>query len=316
MKYRFEVGDDLSGYRLDQLLVNLLPDYSRTRLQKWIKQGRVLVSGQLKRAHDRITVGAIIVVEVDDQAASADQPIPQNLPLDVIAADDDLIVINKPANQVVYQAPGHPDGTLQNALLFHFPELEKLPRSGIVHRLDKDTTGLMVIAKSRLAYADLQRQLKQRTMGRRYYAVVSGVMISGGKIDLPIARHRLHWRQMAVAEHGKQAVTDYRIVERFSHHTYIQLDLSTGRTHQIRVHLSALRYPIVGDRLYAGRRLPPGLPSALQEVLKAFPRQALHAGQLSLIHPHHRRPCSWQVALPDDMWHLVQALRQSLGAGT
>jgi 23S rRNA pseudouridine1911/1915/1917 synthase len=220
-------------------------------------------------------------------------------------------VINKPAGLVVHPAAGHQDGTLLNALLHHAPELAKVPRAGIVHRLDKDTTGLMVVAKTIEAQTDLVAQLQARTVSREYECVVIGVMTAGGKVDQPIARHGTQRQKMAVVAGGKTAISHYRVINRFRAHTHVKVKLETGRTHQIRVHMSYIHFPLVGDPVYGGRlRIPPGASPELIKELREFPRQALHARRLELEHPTDGRHMSWQVPLPQDMQHLLALLRE------
>ena len=236
---------------------------------------------------------------------------PQNIPVTVVFEDQDLIVIDKPAGMVVHPAAGNYSGTLQNALIFHYPELVSIPRAGIVHRLDKDTSGLMVIARSLPAHAGLVDQLQSRQMGRQYEAVVHGVMVAGGTVDEPIGRHPVDRKRMAVIRNGKHAVTHYRIVQKYPWHTHIRVRLETGRTHQIRVHMAHIRYPLVGDPVYGGRRrIPAGAPEGLVHVLRDFPRQALHAVQLELVHPVTHEPMQWQSNLPEDMQRLIGTLKQ------
>jgi 23S rRNA pseudouridine1911/1915/1917 synthase len=236
---------------------------------------------------------------------------PEAIALEVIYEDDSLMVINKPAGLVVHPAAGHQDGTLLNALLHHAPDLAKVPRAGIVHRLDKDTTGLMVVAKTLEAQTDLVGQLQARSVTREYEAVVVGVMTAGGKVDQPIARHGTNRQKMAVMVGGKQAVSHYRVISRFRAHTHVRVKLETGRTHQIRVHMSYIHFPLIGDQTYGGRmRIPAGASPELLEMLRGFPRQALHARRLQLTHPDDGRLMSWEVPLPEDMLNLLALLRQ------
>jgi 23S rRNA pseudouridine1911/1915/1917 synthase len=234
---------------------------------------------------------------------------PQNIPISVVFEDDDLIVVDKSAGMVVHPAAGNYDGTLQNALLFHYPELAPIPRAGIVHRLDKDTSGLMVIARSLPAHASLVKQLQLRQMGRQYEAVVQGVMVAGGKVDEPIGRHPVDRKRMAVVRNGKSAITHYRVIQKYQWHTHIRVRLETGRTHQIRVHMAHIKYPLVGDPVYGGRRrIPAGAPGELVDLLGSFPRQALHATQLELRHPVSNESMQWQSELPPDMRQLIDEL--------
>lgn len=311
LKISIEIPEECRGLRLDQALASLLPEYSRSQLQRWIRAGHVRVSGQLMKQRDSVRGGEQVEVNAPDEQESTDCE-PQDLPIDLVFADEDLIVINKAAGMVTHPAAGNWDGTLRNALLFHYPELANLPRSGIVHRLDKATSGLMVVARSLRAHTSLVRQLQERQMGREYEAVVNGVMVAGGSVDEPIGRHPVDRKRMAIVSNGKPAVTHYRIVQKFDSHTHIRVKLETGRTHQIRVHMAYIKYPIVGDPVYGGRRkVPSGASEVLMSELRSFPRQALHAARLELIHPRHDELVSWQVPLPEDMQQLIGLLEES-----
>ena len=310
------VPDELAGLRLDQALARLFPAYSRSRLVAWLKDGRIVVDGARRRARDKVLGGERIVLdalleETGDWQAEA-------IPLNIVYEDADLIVIDKPAGLVVHPAAGNPSGTLLNALLHHDPALAKLPRAGIVHRLDKDTTGLLVVARSLPARTSLVNQLQARSLLREYQAVVTGVLVSGGTVDAPIGRHPVQRKRMAVTPGGKPAVTHYRVVERFRAHTWVRCRLETGRTHQIRVHMAHIQHPLVGDPVYGGRlRLPPGCSEALADVLRGFRRQALHAGRLGLVHPESGEAMEWTSPLPDDMRELLDTLREDAAtAGT
>ena len=303
----FVVPVELSDQRFDQVLAELMPDYSRSRLQQWIKAGAVKVNGGLKKPKEKLRMNDLI--EVSAELESQGEWEAQNIPLDIIYEDSDILVLNKPANQVVHPGAGNPDNTLVNALLYHYPDIKHVPRAGIVHRLDKDTTGLMVVAKTLTAQAHIVAQLQDRSMGREYEAVVTGVMTGGGTVDEPMARHSHQRTKMAVSPFGKHAVTHYRVLERFDSHTHIRVKLETGRTHQIRVHMAHLNYPLVGDATYAGRfKIPPNCSDSLKDFLKSFPRQALHAKKLSLIHPVSDQELSWEVDLPEDMQNLLSCL--------
>ena len=268
-----------------------------------------LVAPESGRPRDTVYGGEKLVLEAEREVQGAWQP--EAIELDVVYEDAALIVINKPAGLVVHPAAGHQDGTLLNALLHHAPELAKVPRAGIVHRLDKDTTGLMVVAKTLEAQTDLVAQLQARSVTREYEAVVVGVMTAGGKVDQPIARHGTNRQKMAVMVGGKQAVSHYRVISRFRAHTHVRVKLETGRTHQIRVHMSYIHFPLIGDQTYGGRmRIPAGATRELVELLREFPRQALHARRLELQHPVDGRTMSWEVPLPEDMLHLLALLRE------
>ncbi|WP_417227662.1 23S rRNA pseudouridine(1911/1915/1917) synthase RluD [Amphritea sp.] len=303
------VSDDLIGKRLDQAVAELFPDYSRSRLQGWIKDGFLTVDGQVKRPRDKLFGGEQL--EVDAELDVIDQYKAVEMPLDIVYEDDDIMIINKPANLVVHPAAGHWEDTLLNGLLHYCPDIAQVPRAGIVHRLDMDTTGLMVVAKTIQAQTELVSQLQDRSMGREYEAVVAGVMTGGGTVNEPLGRHSRNRQKMAVVGLGKEAVTHYRVLTKFRAHTHIRLKLETGRTHQIRVHMSYINYPLVGDQLYGGRfRLPKGVTPQLLNKLKEFQRQALHAKRLELFHPATGELMSWEVDLPEDMQRLLNRLKK------
>lgn len=306
----------LAGKRLDQALASLFPEYSRSRLKEWVENQQVLVNGKLKRPKDKVFEGDKIEVEASPEVNSdwegEDLTSTQLKPLDIVFEDEFILVINKPNNLVVHPGAGNRKGTLVNALLHRIPELNQLPRAGIVHRLDKDTTGLMVVAKTLPAQLGLVKQLQGRTVKRIYEAVIWGVPTGGGSVNAPIGRHPRERTRMSVQEKGKPAVTHYRIIEKFKHHTHLRLQLETGRTHQIRVHMAYINHPLVGDRLYGGRlRQPPGATPEFQAYLKAFPRQALHASSLGLIHPITKEEMQWDAILPEDMQQLLLTLRKN-----
>lgn len=304
-----------AGMRLDQALAAIFPDYSRARLQQWIKQGLVSVDGSTdKRPKDKVLGGELVELEavMEDQVECHPEPIP----LDIVFEDESLLVINKPAGLVVHPAAGNPDGTLQNALLHHAADLIRLPRAGIVHRLDKETSGLLVIAKNLATHKYLVEQLQERSIKREYRAVVTGVMTAGGSVDQPIGRHPTQRTRMAVNLSGKPAVTHYRVLERFRFHTYVKVILETGRTHQIRVHMAHIRYPLVGDPVYAGRlRIPPGASPELEAMLRRFKRQALHARKLGLEHPITGEWMEWTKEPPQDMQDLLRVLEKDAAYG-
>ena len=304
-----QVSPESGGQRLDQVAAQLFPDFSRSRLQGWIKDGSLLVDGERKRTRNSVYGGEELTLDAEREVQGEWQP--EAIELDILYEDSALLVINKPAGLVVHPAAGQQDGTLLNALLHHCPELAKVPRAGIVHRLDKDTTGLMVVAKTIESQTDLVAQLQARTVSREYECVVTGVMTAGGKVDQPIARHGTQRQKMAVVAGGKQAISHYRVINRFRAHTHVKVKLETGRTHQIRVHMSYIHFPLVGDPVYGGRlRIPPGASPELIKELREFPRQALHARRLELEHPDDGRHMSWQVPLPEDMQHLLALLRE------
>ncbi|MGD8514076.1 MAG: 23S rRNA pseudouridine(1911/1915/1917) synthase RluD [Granulosicoccaceae bacterium] len=302
------IPDSLAGRRLDQALAGLLPDFSRARLQQWIKNGQVLVDGQQWRPKDTVHGGEQVTVLAEFEVQTVWQP--QSIPLDIVYEDEAIIVINKPAGMVVHPAAGNPDGTLVNALLHYAPELEQVARGGIIHRLDKDTSGLLVVARTPVAQKYLVEHLQARAMHREYEAIATGVFTAGGTVDAPIARHPRSRMRMAVVAGGKEAVTHYRVIERFRAHTHIRCLLETGRTHQIRVHMAHIHHALLGDPVYGGRlKLPPQADAAFAEALRAFKRQALHAARLELDHPLSGEHMSWQAALPEDMQHLLRVLR-------
>ncbi|MGB2286752.1 MAG: 23S rRNA pseudouridine(1911/1915/1917) synthase RluD [Porticoccaceae bacterium] len=301
------VAPDFCGRRLDQIAADLFTDFSRARLQQWIKEGALRVDGEQRAPKQKLLGGETLSINVQLQPEADWQA--ENIPLDILYEDDSIIVINKPADLVVHPAAGNRTGTLLNGLLYHCPQLESVPRAGIVHRLDKDTTGLMVVAKTLQAHTNLVAQLQARTVKREYEAIVSGVMTGGGTVDQPIGRHPTQRTKMAVVSDGKEARTHYSVLQRFEGHSHVQLNLETGRTHQIRVHMAHLRFPIVGDDTYAGRfRIHKGASEGLRDFIQGFGRQALHARALGLIHPSTGEQHSWSVDLPDDMQALLQAL--------
>lgn len=305
----FTVPHSLSGRRLDQAIADLLPEHSRSRLQGWIKDGVLTLNGKTCKPRDKVMMGDAIELDAEPEIQVAWQP--EIIELDIVFEDEHLLVINKPAGLVVHPAAGHADGTLVNALLNYAPELENLPRAGVVHRLDKDTSGIMVVARSLIAHTSLVAQLQERTMGREYEAVIVGTLTGGATVDAPIARHPRERKKMAVVPGGKPAVTHYRLLERFAAHTLVRCKLESGRTHQIRVHMAHVRHPLVGDPAYGGRlRLPKGTTEELRQVLAGFGRQALHARQLTLEHPETGETLSWEVPLPEDMEILIAALRK------
>ncbi|MFG1495114.1 23S rRNA pseudouridine(1911/1915/1917) synthase RluD [Saccharospirillum sp. HFRX-1] len=302
-----EVPLELGRKRFDQIAATLFSEHSRSRIQQWIKDGELRVDGQVRKAKDKLIGGETLHLDATLEADERWEAEP--IELDVVYADDDIIVIDKPAGLVVHPGAGTPGGTVLNGLLYHYPELAQVPRAGIVHRLDKDTTGLMVVARSLTAHTSLVNQLQTRTMGREYEAVASGVMTGGGTVDEPIGRHPTQRVKMAVTPMGKEAVTHYRVLERFRNHTLVRCKLESGRTHQIRVHLSHIGYPLVGDALYAGRhRLPKGVHSQVAEALRNFGRQALHAVRLELQHPKTGEVMAWESELPDDLIDLLALL--------
>lgn len=304
---QFAIPDDYAGLRLDQALAKLLPEYSRSRLQEWIAQQQVKVDGEFATAKQKIWGGEKL--EVLPQALPAEQPYQaEDIALDIVYEDDTLLVINKPVGLVVHPGSGNWEGTLLNALLHHAPQLEAVPRAGIVHRLDKDTSGLLVVAKTLTAQTALVRQLQARSVQREYLALVHGELARAGKVDALIGRHPAQRVKMAVVESGKPAVTHYQIEEKFPSCTLLRCRLETGRTHQIRVHLAHIGHPLVGDRVYL--KGPQKCIPQLRELLNGFPRQALHATRLALEHPVNGEVMEWQAPLPEDMQQLLKRIRK------
>lgn len=298
-----------AGLRLDKALALVFPTYSRERLQQWLREQCITINGRFLSPSTKVRGGEEVVIDAELEPTANWQA--EAISLNIIFEDDDIMVINKPVGLVVHPAAGHHKGTLVNALLHHAPQLEVLPRAGIVHRLDKDTSGLLVIAKNLEAHTELVRQLQARQVKREYAAIVSGQMTGGGTVDAPIGRHGTQRKRMAVTEFGKDAVTHYRVLERFPSYTYLRVMLETGRTHQIRVHMAHIQHPIVGDPVYAGRfKLPPHASDELITMLRQFKRQALHAVQLGLTHPRTKEFCQWQAELPEDMQNLLEQLRK------
>ncbi len=307
IQHTLTIPEECDGLRLDAALAKLLPDFSRTQLQSWIANGEITVNGNIVKARLIVWGGEAIVLSAFPKV----QPVweAQPIELDVIFEDDALLVINKPVGMVVHPAAGHANSTLLNALLHHTPQLHSLPRAGILHRLDKETSGLLVIAKTDAARIHLTRQLRARRITRIYQAIVIGVLTGGGKVDQPIGRHPIHRKRMAATEAGKPAVTHYRLVEKYRAHTRVKVQLETGRTHQIRVHMAFIQHPLLGDPTYGGRlALPKGATPALIEQLRTFKHQALHASELGLIHPVTKQEMSWQAPLPADFRELIKIL--------
>lgn len=303
-----KIPEELMGLRLDQALAVMFSDYSRARLQQWIRSGQVRVDGCCVRARDKVRGGECVQIKakLEDQ----EQWQAEDIPLDIVYGDDHILVLNKPVGLVVHPAPGNRDGTLVNALLHYAPELARIPRAGVVHRLDKDTSGLLVVARTLSAHKQLVEQLQARLFLREYQALVVGVMPSGGTVDAPIGRHSMNRKRMAVVTKGKPAVTHHRVLERFGAHSHISLRLETGRTHQIRVHMAHIHYPIVGDPVYGGRhRMPADCSESLRIQLQGFRRQALHASQLGIKHPVSGEMLTWRQPLAADMTKLITALR-------
>lgn len=303
------VADSQLGQRLDQAVAEMFPDYSRSRIKEWILDNRVQVNGKvINKPKEKVLGGEQILVDALIEEDSRWEP--QDIPLNVVYEDEDIIVINKPRGLVVHPGAGNPDGTVLNALLFHYPEIGDVPRAGIVHRLDKDTTGLMVIARTVPAQTRLVESLQLREITREYEAVAIGRMTAGGIVDEPISRHPVKRTHMSVHPMGKPALTRYRVMEHFRAHTRLRLRLESGRTHQIRVHMAHINHPLIGDPLYGGRPRPlKGASDEFFQVMRKFDRQALHATMLKLYHPISGIEMQWRAELPDDMVQLINVLK-------
>lgn len=308
-RHELSVDEALAGLRLDRALARALPQYSRSRIRQWIDAGEVAVDGKPARPRDKLRAGAQVVLTARLAPVIADAPEP--ITLDIVHEDADLLVVNKPAGLVVHPGSGNPDGTLVNALLHHAPELARLPRAGLVHRLDKDTSGLLVVAKTTASHAALVAALARREIHREYLALVRGKVVAGGRIEAPIGRHPTARTKMAVTERGRDAVTHTRVAERFGGFTLLSVRLETGRTHQIRVHLAHVGTPIMGDPVYGGRQgFPAGLSPVARDALAGFRRQALHARRLGLAHPETGEALEFETPLPEDFSTLLSVLRE------
>ena len=309
-KITVSIPMSMGGQRLDIALQSMLPEHSRSRLQAWIKSGLVMMDDKLVTAKTKVWGGEKITIQPPENAQENAFK-PENIPLNIVFEDDTILVINKPAGLVVHPAAGNWSGTLLNALLHHAPQLTDVPRAGIVHRLDKDTSGLLVVAKTLEAQTSLVRQLQARTVKREYRAIVWGQLWRNGTINQPIGRHSHARTKMAISRTGKPAVTHYEVLERFGVHTYLRCQLETGRTHQIRVHMQFLKAPMLGDPVYGiGNIIPHKLMTqTLRDAVSGFNRQALHAVKLGLIHPKTNEFMEWQIELADDMKVLLEAMR-------
>ncbi len=308
------IPEQYAGQRVDKVLASLFPQYSRSTLQQWLKQGRVLLDDDIPSQKDKVQGGESVELAAPD--APVLEAAAEDIPLDVRHCDEHLLVIHKPAGLVVHPGAGNPDGTLMNALLYFDPAAARLPRAGIVHRLDKDTTGLMAIARNEPARLALIEQLGARTMKRRYLALLHGDLIAGRVIDEPVGRHPRNRRMMTVRSDGKSAVTRVRVLKRFGPLTLVHCMLETGRTHQIRVHAAHIGFPLVGDPVYGGAgRVPAGVSEALREHIRGFARQALHAESLSLKHPDTGEELSLTAAPPDDLAALLRFVEEEFGDG-
>jgi 23S rRNA pseudouridine1911/1915/1917 synthase len=303
------IPDRLIGQRIDAAIAKMLPDYSRSKITVWVKSGSALINDKTFKPKEKVLGGEIVALTIKQEKTNDWQA--EDIPLDIIFEDDDIIVVNKPVGLVTHPGAGNWTGTLANALLHFDSNLANLDRAGIVHRLDKNTSGLMVVARSELAQKNLVEQLQTHSVSREYSAIVYGHMISGGTVDEPIGRDPKNRIKQAVVEDGKDAVTHYRVINRFAHHTHVKAILETGRTHQIRVHMSYIDHPLIADPMYGGKiRFPKKADEQLKDALKGFKRQALHAKKLTLTHPISGEEMSWKAPLPQDLQDLIKALQE------
>jgi 23S rRNA pseudouridine1911/1915/1917 synthase len=303
------IPEDLAGERLDRALARMFPEYSRTRLKDWLVAGFVTVDGGAMRPKDVVAGGERVRLQPQESLSVTSEP--EAIELEVVYEDDAVMVVNKPAGLVVHPGAGNLRGTLMNGLLHRVPALADLPRAGIVHRIDKDTSGLLLVGKRLTSHTDLVRQMSARTISRHYAAVCAGVLTGGGTIDAPIARHPVDRLRMSVQDEGRPAVTHYRVLQRFAAHTYISVRLESGRTHQIRVHFAWKHHPLVGDPVYGGRlAIPAGASVKLQEALRSFRRQALHAARLQFTHPESGETVCLEAPLPADFVELLRVLQE------
>jgi 23S rRNA pseudouridine1911/1915/1917 synthase len=304
-----EIPESLSGHRLDTALAKMFPEYSRSRLKSWIVDGQVTVDGRAMRPRDAVSGGELVVLTPRPEASVTS--VPEPIALDIRHEDEALLIVNKPAGLVVHPGAGNITGTLMNGLLHHAPSLQALPRAGIVHRLDKDTSGLLLVGKTLQSHTALVRALAERRISRNYVAICNGVLTGGGTIEAPIGRHPVDRRRMSIREDGKPAITHYRVLERFRAHTYISVELETGRTHQIRVHFAYRRHPLLGDPVYGGRlQIPAGALPELVDALRGFRRQALHATRLQFTHPERGDEVDVRCPPPDDFARLLDVLER------
>ena len=308
-QFNIIIPDRLIGQRIDSAMAQMLPDYSRSKITTWVRSGGALINGKTFKPKEKILGGEIVTLNI--KAEKTNDWKAEDIPLDIVFEDNDIIVVNKPVGLVTHPGAGNWTGTLANALLHYDPSLANLDRAGIVHRLDKNTSGLMVVARSELAQKNLVEQLQTHAVSREYSAIVYGHMISGGTVDEPIGRDPKDRIRQAVVEDGKDAVTHYRVIDRFAHHTHVKAILETGRTHQIRVHLSYIGHPLIADPMYGGKiRFPKKADDHLKNALKKFNRQALHAKKLTLTHPITLEQMSWKAPLPQDLQDLLKVLQE------
>lgn len=307
--------DDTKNLRLDQALAKLFPQYSRSRLQEWIREGNIKVDGEILKPRDKLKGGEKVILDALLEVRTSWEATEKAVKLPIFYEDEAILVLNKPIGMVVHPGAGNTENTLANALLQYLPSLAEIPRVGIVHRLDKETSGLMVVAKTLEAQVNLVSQLEKHEVQREYYAIVNGVLISGGTINAPIGRHHIHRQRMAVVvgNSGKPAITHYRVLERFRAQTLLKIILETGRTHQIRVHMAYKNHPLLGDKTYGARPiLPKGASPELMECIREYKHQALHARKLSFRHPVTHEMVHFEVPLPDEMEKLIELLRENV----
>ena len=308
LSLQFQLDESFLGQRIDQVAAIVWPDFSREKLKQWLKEGHLLVNGNSVKPKYKSEGDELLTLEVELEAQT--RSLPEDIPLDIVYEDDDIMVINKPVGMVVHPGAGNVTGTLVNAILHHYPRSAELSRAGLVHRIDKDTSGLLVVAKNLEAQFSLSKQLAKKTVYRVYDLIAYGAIIAGGTIDQPIRRHPVDRIKMAILPGGKEAVTHYNVKERFQHFTRIQARLETGRTHQIRVHFSYIGHGLVGDPVYMNRvRVPAGASQLLADTLRGFKRQALHAAKLGLVHPRSGEDMMFEAPWPEDLTHLVDVLR-------
>ena len=311
-KYNEEkyIPDEMASKRLDVVLADLFPEFSRSRLKKWIIDGSILIDQETKRPRDLIEGGEHVLIKAELAENSSDKAEPIDFKVEY--EDSDIIIINKPAGLVAHPGAGNPNGTLLNGLLHRWPELTDVPRAGIIHRLDKETSGLMVVTKNLIAHNHLVKELSRRNIKREYDAICYGVLTGGGTIDEPIGRHKTQRKKMSIMSNGKQAITHYTVIMRFRAHTHIKIKLETGRTHQIRVHFAYKRNALLGDPLYSRLMIPAGCSKHLEESIRSFKRQALCASKLGFIHPSSKKKIEAKICLPSDFDNLLNVLKNDM----
>ncbi|WP_174492176.1 23S rRNA pseudouridine(1911/1915/1917) synthase RluD [Acinetobacter sp. Marseille-Q1623] len=308
LSLQFQLDESYLGLRIDQVAATVWSEFSREKLKQWLKDGHLLVNGNIVKPKYKCEGNELLTLEVELEAQTSAQP--ENIPLDIVFEDEDIIVINKPVGMIVHPGAGNPNGTLVNALLYHYPKSAELTRAGLVHRIDKDTSGLLVVAKNLEAQFALSKQLAKKSVYRIYDLICYGNIIAGGTIDEPIKRHPVDRIKMAILPGGRDAVTHYNVKERFQHFTRVQAQLETGRTHQIRVHFTYIGFPLVGDPVYMSRvKVPAGASELLTDTLRGFKRQALHAAKLGLVHPRTKEEMLFEAPWPADFTTLVEVLR-------